>query len=162
MALAKRSRLHKVMLEFDDVGTYVNGEALFQEGAWDSDTQDWFGDAVAKEYPLTNMTPDGKKFLNDVLGVVATKALDAAETWKKELANTQAVNVDLKAKLEAAERDLKDALGARDNFAKLHKEAKGEVIAAKERAETYIQGWNAALAKLDKIPRFVRGLFGAT
>lgn len=161
MPLQKRSRLHKVLIEFADDGKYVFGEALFQEGAWDTDANNWFGDAVEREYPLTNMTVEGKKAFNDVVGVTASKALEAAEAWKKELANTQGVNVDLKGKLEVAERDLKDALGARDNFARLHKEAKADLMFAKADIASKHEGWTEEIRIAAKVPRLIRALFGA-
>lgn len=158
MALNKRSRLHKVLLTFDESGKYVTGEALFEEGAWDTDTNDWFGEPVKGEYPITNMTPDGKKFFNDVIGVVAAKALEAAETWKKEAADAKGRAEAYVADANKAHIALADALGARDNFARLHKEAKGDLMNECQRRDEIIA---SQIALSERIPRLIRKMFGA-
>lgn len=158
MALNKRSRLHKLLLTFDESGKYVTGEALFQEGAWDTETNDWFGDPTDKEYPVTNITPEGKKALNDVLGVVTSKALEAAETWKKDLANLSAVNLDIRNQLTVSEQHRDMAFASRDNFAKLYKEAQGDLINECQRRDEIIASQKALS---ERIPRLIRKMFGA-
>lgn len=161
MALQKRSRLHKLLLTFDEDGKYVNGEALFQEGAWNTDTEAWEGSPIANEHPLTNMTPEGKKFLNDVIGVAAMKALETAAVVTEALKGASARAVAHANDANEVHKQLKDALGARDNFASLHKEAKGQLIGLTVARDEMAQGWRDADVKLEKIPGLIRRVFGA-
>ena len=161
MALQKRSRLHQVHLTFDENGTYVTGDALFQEGAWDTETQSWEGKPVAREYVLHNADAEGKKFLNDVIGVAAMKALEtasvAAEALKKTTNDLRLANHEV----ELANGELKDALGARDNFAALHKEAVGQKMMWEKLAKENAENWRVASTAIGKIPGLIRKLFGA-
>lgn len=161
MSLQKRSRLHKLLLTFDEDGKYVTGETLFQEGAWNTETEAWEGVPVNREYPLHNTDPVGKKFLNDVIGVAATKALEtaavAAEAMKKAAHDADT----LSAIAGKAQADLKDALGARDNFAALHKETKGLVMELETQRVAFRDGWSKSESLLAKIPRLIRRMFGA-
>jgi len=161
MALQKRSRLHQVHLTFDEDGVYVTGDALFQEGAWDTDLQGWEGKPVAREYPVHNMDPAGKKFLNDVIGVAATKALEtaavAAEAMKKAAHDADT----LSALAGKAQAELKDALGARDNFAALHKEEKGHKMQLRAERDVALDNARDSEVKLERVPRLIRKMFGA-
>lgn len=161
MALQKRSRLHKLLLTFDEDGVYVNGEALFQEGAWNTETLDWEGKPIAREYPVHNMDPDGKKFLNDVIGVAATKALETASVAAEAMKAAKERAESYIADANKAHADLKDALGARDNFAALEKETRGKLIEARGWDMQRAEERDALDIKLRKIPGLIRRMFGA-
>lgn len=161
MALQKRSRLHKLLLTFDEAGKYVNGEALFQEGAWNTETEAWEGAPLANEHPLTNMTSEGKKFLNDVIGVAATKALETAAVATEALRSARDRVKEIEQAYDGVRSERSEALKARDNFAALHKEAKGALMEEKTRTAKAVEiacGYNT---KLSKIPALIRKLFGA-
>ena len=161
MSLQKRSRLHKLLLTFDEVGTYVTGEALFQEGAWNTETAAWEGSPHDTEYPLQNMTPDGKKLLNDVIGVAATKALETAAVAAEVATRAKESGAQALAQLTKLSADLKDAIGARDNFAALEKNARGLLTEATGYGDDQFQARHVAEVRLRKIPRLIRRMFGA-
>jgi len=161
MALKRRAVLKKVLLTFDAEGKYVVGEALYEEGAWDDATNDWVGVAVVNEHPLHNHTPEGRKVLNDVVGAAALKALEVVEISKSavEKAITQAKAAEDHAQSLVVQ--LADALGARDNFAKLHKEAKGLLMATTGYGDDQFAARHKAEVLLTKIPLLLRRMFGA-
>lgn len=161
MALQKRSRLHKLLLTFDENGKYITGETLFQEGAWDDEAADWEGVPVEREYMLGNIDAASRKFLGDVISVAAVKALETADVAATALKKAKETCEKLAHEHAQIDADLKNALGARDNFAKLHKEAKGELI-ARGNAHSAVCDENGVLRhKLEKIPRLIRSMFGA-
>lgn len=67
----------------------------------------------------------------------------------------------LAAALQQREEDLRIALAARDNFAKLHKEAKADKMGAEMDFKNAAASHKKVCDELDKIPRWTRKLFGA-
>lgn len=89
MTLQRRALLQKLLIQFEPDGSYVAAEALFEEGAWDADLQDWVGSPQQNEYPMHTSLPEGAKMLNDVLGTATLKALVKAEEWKAAVQGAQ-------------------------------------------------------------------------
>lgn len=161
MALQKKSILNKVLLQFDEDGKYVVGEALFKEGAWDTDLVDWYGEPVAREYALTNMTAEGKKFLNDVIGVAAAKALEAATVAAEKLEQVTAANERNSKDLQAAYDSLKEAQARAEVWMAEADKLKQQFGVAWKERDRVAQEVRDETYKLSKIPSWLRRLFGA-
>lgn len=88
-------------------------------------------------------------------------ATEEVRNWARMVADA----TDKVAKLEKHNSDistaLQDALQARDNFAALEKKTRGELIAQRKCTEIAHRGNARASDKLNKIPPWLRRLFGA-
>jgi hypothetical protein len=158
MALQRKSVLQKLLITFEPDGKYVGAEALFQVGAWDTELNDWVGTPTLDEQQIHTMIPEGKKALNDVLGLTVVKAIEAVELWKKCHDERNEAAKGAMKETEAVRADLKDAIGARNNYAALEKFARGDLMTECQRRDEIINSQRDLAAR---VPRLIRRLFGA-
>lgn len=130
--IQKKSRLESITIHFQE-GRYATVNAVFEVGAWDTDTNHWVSTPDRVEETLSTTLAAERKKINDILGVAATEALKSAEGWRETAlaadrgaAKCLKERDDARAAVEALRNHLKDADGAANNALKLEKAARAE------------------------------------
>lgn len=158
--IKRHSLLRKLTLEISDDGKVAKGLVIFQEGAWDTEEKLWVGIPIETPGPLNNIDAEGKKRLNDVLGVAVTKALEDNATYRE-------ANAKMAVQISQLLDQVRNLTVARDNALALKSNAEAELIrgermlvSSRERAADLLSQVSKDTAKLAKIRRLTFGLLG--
>lgn len=158
--LKKHSLLRKLTLEISDDGKVAKGLVIFQEGAWDTEEKCWVGIPIETPGPLNNIDAEGKKRLNDVLGIAVTKALEDNAALRDSVKDHRAFidgKVDEKAEWVDKWAKARDALAVKTTELATSERM---LASSRERADNLLTLARAHGAKLDKIRRLTFGLLG--